>query len=125
MGHALKIEFEPGKRIAGTEWTIVGYDRETSLRNRRKVWRCRCSCGVESLISGQRLRNGESRRCRWCSYKLAKLTREETMGRRKLHGEEREDGPGVYLPTREQIQAECRKIREEMGHVFSEQFDHR
>ena len=50
-----------------------------SDKKRNRLWRCRCSCGAETITAGYRLRKGETRSC-GC------LQRETVSDRNTKHG---------------------------------------
>ena len=52
----------------------AGHDKKRNL-----LWRCRCSCGAETVTAGYRLRSGETRSC-GC------LQRESVIKRNTTHG---------------------------------------
>ena len=59
-------------------------EKESHLKRPRVQWRCLCTCGNETTVSGTRLRNGETRSCgclvsitnrnKWENQKFGKLT---------------------------------------------------
>lgn len=55
-----------GKRCG--EWTVVGGHE---IRCKRTYWFCRCSCGTEKFVVAEKLRSGDSLRCRKCAQKIA------------------------------------------------------
>lgn len=46
-------------------WTVIEYD--PTIKPGRH-WKCKCSCGIEKIISGTTLRAGRSLSCVSCSY---------------------------------------------------------
>lgn len=66
--------------IAGQKFNRLSVLSEAGRSKDRKVlWLCRCDCGTELIVSGKRLRNGESKSC-GC------LKSEMTTARNTLHG---------------------------------------
>lgn len=59
-------------------WTVLSHVGRSS-RSRQSLWRCRCDCGVERVVTGPSLRAGKSRSC-GC------LQRETTAKRQTKHG---------------------------------------
>lgn len=51
----------PEEQVYG-EWTVLGLTERLDS-SRRRYARCRCSCGIERLVSTKRLRAGKSRSC--------------------------------------------------------------
>jgi hypothetical protein len=49
-----------GRRFG--RWTVVATHRERA-HNRHVLWRCRCDCGTERVVSGSCLRQGGSTSC--------------------------------------------------------------
>lgn len=41
-------------------WLVLGI---AEPNNTHTMWNCRCSCGMERVVDGERLRNGKSRSC--------------------------------------------------------------
>ena len=60
MGELIDIT---GKRFGS--WTVI--ERAENDRAGKAKWLCRCICGTEKAIEGQRLRSGSARRCKSCS----------------------------------------------------------
>lgn len=59
------------------KWSVVS--RAENNKHGLAMWRCRCDCGEESIVSGENLRNGASSSC-GC------VSREKTRDRNTKHG---------------------------------------
>lgn len=49
---------------------------------RKKKWLCKCKCGNECIVAGSNLRNGHTKRCSECGYKM-------TSKKNMVHGKTR------------------------------------
>jgi hypothetical protein len=59
-------------------WTVLA--KAGTNRNRYLLWKCRCECGVEKIVTGHTLRNGRSKSC-GC-WKKQRLTTHGMTGTR-------------------------------------------
>ena len=51
-----------------TRWTVLSF-QGTSRKG--SVWLCRCACGTEKTVTGETLRNGQSKSCGCLSVEMA------------------------------------------------------
>lgn len=59
-------------------WTVL--ERAGSDKWGKALWKCKCSCGRESLVASQNIRKGGSRGCVSCGQ--SKLEKSESAGKR-------------------------------------------
>ena len=57
-----------GKRIDLTgqrfgRWIVISYNEEVSKQKKSTYWNCKCDCGNEVVIRGDKLRNGHTTSC--------------------------------------------------------------
>lgn len=60
--------------------TVLNY--EYSTKGGKRIWRCRCDCGNESLVQTSNLTTGHTKHCQKCGYK-------ELAKKRTTHGKRR------------------------------------
>lgn len=76
-----------GRKRSGPKHDLSGqrFGRWSVLEHTRKdghsqvYWRCKCSCGRESLVIGKDLASGKSRSCRSCSMKTRWMMRKAVL----------------------------------------------
>ena len=61
------------------DWTVESSAGHSSGKARIALWRCRCACGVESVVYGTALRSGKSTGCSDCA-------RPKISAARRTHG---------------------------------------
>lgn len=61
------------------KWTVLSFSRK--LESNKRMWLCRCECGLEKEVEGHNLVVGRSRACRPCSAQqfVAPLTRKHGL----------------------------------------------
>lgn len=74
-----------GKKF--NRWLVVGAVEKNA--NGRKVWPCRCECGVEKLVREDHLVGGSSKSCGCLSREVAKEVAKQTGLKNKKHGGEK------------------------------------
>lgn len=69
--------------------TVIGYEgvHVSPCGTRRKMWRCRCACGKESIVAGSSLKNGSTKSCGcWKYQKIQKHNTSHGGSHDRLYG---------------------------------------
>lgn len=75
MGKPLDLT---GKRFG----SLIALDYTNSADGKRRLWRCKCDCGNESMVQTANLTSGHVKHCQQCGYK-------ELAKKRTTHGKRR------------------------------------
>lgn len=75
MGKPLDLT---GKRFG----SLIALDYTNSADRKRRLWRCKCDCGNESMVQTANLTSGHVKHCQQCGYK-------ELAKKRTTHGKRR------------------------------------
>ena len=76
-----------GKRIDLTDqrfgrWIVISYNEEVSKQKKSTYWNCKCDCGNEVVIRGDKLRNGYTTSCGCYKKEKTRERRKDLIGQR-------------------------------------------
>lgn len=88
-----KVEIRPGTKFG--QWTVL-YETDKRAMTGNKLYRCKCSCGRESDVRGDKLISGTSTSCGKCSASSLQrilsnnLSKTNTSGRKGVRWNEKD-----------------------------------